>query len=750
MRSDRPHRPPLDGPVMRAFVFSALKNPPWRRLFEWEGLNMGSSRQHGLIKRLGSVLGFIAFFTLPPIFAPQSVAAALRNVPADYNTIQAAIDAAQVGDTVLVAPGTYLENIDFHGKAITVTSAAGPEVTVIDGNRAGSVVTFATGEGPGAVLNGFTIRNGRAGFDAPGYWTGGGILVTVASPTITNNIITDNQAVTGCGIGINSGSPTIQGNVIVRNTQAGGSGGGGGGISLYGSAAQILENVIADNSVGSGFGGGIFGNSTAALIRGNRIQRNVSSGISPCYLNGAIVLINQSDTAIIANLITDNLGDCGAGIYLSVPSGDRGPRLLNNTIAANSGAPGSEIFATGFADQVAVLNNIIIAAPGQTAVYCEGLWSTTPPTFQFNDVYSATGAAFGGVCGNPIGANGNVSVDPLFVDASRGNYHLRPDSPCIDAGTNLPPDLPATDLDQETRVLDGTDSGTPVVDIGADEFNPAAPSLTVTTTGNGIGTITSTPAGITCGSVCNAAFAPGASVTLTPIALPGFIFTGWGGGCSGMGECTVTVSSAMTVTATFHLAQYQLSVTTGGAGSGTVTSAPTGIDCGATCTGSFAYNTAVTLTASPATGSAFTGWSGGGCSGTGTCQVTMSAAQSVTASFTRGPLALTSLTANLTAPQLIGTAITFTVTASGGVAPYQYKWMVSDGTTWTMQGWGSSNSFTWTPAVATPNARVGVWIRSAGSTQDSPETGGSIPFAVSAPEGDSGAVVIIITSPPHP
>jgi regulator of RNase E activity RraA len=62
------------------------------------------------------------------------------NVPADYATIQVAIDAANNGDTVLVAPGTYVENIEFYGKAITVSSAEGPEVTVIDGNQSGSVV----------------------------------------------------------------------------------------------------------------------------------------------------------------------------------------------------------------------------------------------------------------------------------------------------------------------------------------------------------------------------------------------------------------------------------------------------------------------------------------------------------------------------------------------------------------------------------------------------------------------------------
>jgi len=77
-----------------------------------------------------------------------------------------------------------------------------------------------------------------------------------------------------------------------------------------------------------------------------------------------------------------------------------------------------------------------------------------------------------------------------------------------------------------------------------------------------------------------------------------------------------------------------LTVTKAGSGSGTVTSSPLGINCGATCSSLFDYGTVVTLTATPATGSVFSGWSGGGCLGVGTCQVTMTAAQSVTATFT--------------------------------------------------------------------------------------------------------------------
>ena len=145
-------------------------------------------------------------------------------VPSDRPTIQSAINAAIDGDRALVAPGTYVENINFGGKAITVRSESGSEVTTIDGSNGGSVVSFTSGEGRDSVLNGFTLENGSARID------GGGIVVRNSSPTITNNRIRNNRAADGGGIQISSGSPLIQGNTITgnRNDLLGGGGGGGG------------------------------------------------------------------------------------------------------------------------------------------------------------------------------------------------------------------------------------------------------------------------------------------------------------------------------------------------------------------------------------------------------------------------------------------------------------------------------------------------------------------------------------------
>jgi len=169
---------------------------------------------------------------------------------------------------------------------------------------------------------------------------------------------------------------------------------------------------------------------------------------------------------------------------------------------------------------------------------------------------------------------------------------------------------------------------------------PAQVQLNVTKGGTGSGTVTSTPSGINCGATCSASFNTGTSVTLTATASSGSTFTGWsGGGCSGTGTCVVSLSSNTAVDAGFApIPTSTLSVTKSGTGSGTVSSSPSGINCGATCAAAFPTGNSVTLTATASSGSTFTGWSGGGCSGTGTCVVTLNADSTVTAGFGPAPV----------------------------------------------------------------------------------------------------------------
>jgi YVTN family beta-propeller protein len=169
-------------------------------------------------------------------------------------------------------------------------------------------------------------------------------------------------------------------------------------------------------------------------------------------------------------------------------------------------------------------------------------------------------------------------------------------------------------------------------------FNPPV-TLTVAETGTGAGQVTSSPLGINCSASsnqCAAPFALGTPVTLTASASKGSSFTGWsGGGCGGIGTCVVTMSAAQSVTASFKKkpTTKMLSVALTGGGSGTVTSTPSGINCGTTCAASFDTGTQIALTAAAASGSTFAGWSSGGCSGDQSCTLTLSANTTVNASF---------------------------------------------------------------------------------------------------------------------
>ena len=173
------------------------------------------------------------------------------HVPANYSTIQAAVDAAAPGDTILVADGTYTgvgnKDVDFHGKAITVQSENGPDNCIIDCENDERGFYFCSGEGQGSVVSGFTITNGLAD-------NGAGILCCAySSPTITNCTITHNLAWAGGGIFCTGESSPIITNCTISDNMAT----FGGGIHCYrGASPAIMNSIISRNT--ADLGGGIF------------------------------------------------------------------------------------------------------------------------------------------------------------------------------------------------------------------------------------------------------------------------------------------------------------------------------------------------------------------------------------------------------------------------------------------------------------------------------------------------------------
>jgi parallel beta-helix repeat protein len=264
-----------------------------------------------------------------------------------YDTIQAAISAAGVGDTIIVCPGTYMENLYFNNEDLIVRSIdpldpAIVAATVIDGGGNGSVVWFFDDE---STLEGFTIRNGNAE-------KGGGISISYSSPNIENNTIKENKANYGGGIYVYFSSPTIIGNIITNNESK--SGGGihvdasfptienntiesnevnfsGGGIFMLNSSSTINSNTISSNEANSG--GGIYLFSSSSTISGNNITSNKASS------NGGGICVNDySSPTITGNTITDNEANTyGGGIYVSWDDSELLPTTFRPTGWGSSG-----------------------------------------------------------------------------------------------------------------------------------------------------------------------------------------------------------------------------------------------------------------------------------------------------------------------------------------------------------------------------------------------------------------------------
>jgi L-ascorbate metabolism protein UlaG (beta-lactamase superfamily) len=300
-----------------------------------------------------------------------------RSVPGNFVKIQSAINAAVDGDTVIVDPGVYNENINILGKKIVVTSlyyhasdTSYISSTVINGSSpanpdTASVVLAINNEDSTSILQGFTITGGkgtkwRDEHGAGVYREGGGILIALSSPTIKNNLIIYNTVSSGTGV-----------------TSA-----GGGGIRAGDGNPKILNNVIQQNT--GRYGAGVVLNYTGALLKNNVITKNTGG---EDYGGGAVwINSNGAFPKILENNTIVNNSATGGGVSFY-----SGSSIIRNTIIWRNSGAGSQ--------------QIGIRSGGPTVTYCD-----------IEGGYSGTG---------------NINSDPLFSDSS---FHLGTSSPCVDQG----------------------------------------------------------------------------------------------------------------------------------------------------------------------------------------------------------------------------------------------------------------------------------------------------------------------------
>ena len=315
----------------------------------------------------------LSILALLLIFSSTGLNARIINVPDDFETIQAGINEAEDGDTVLVHPGTYAENTDFTGKNILVASlllttgdAAYIDSTIIDGNRSGTVVTLANEETEAAKLVGFTIRNGMVEEN------GGGISIIGASPEIRNCHIIENSA-----------------------------GSRGGGIFISQECSPLFKECIIAGNLSVDCGGGV------------AVDDHACPRLENC-------------------LICGNMTDGFEGWYLAAENGSY-PILINCTMSWQP-IYGWTYAVFCSASDLIIVNSIIWGdSPLSISFAPDGNPSSI--TIAYSDIADGRGSIDTNDNGEVNWLDGNLTDNPRYVDYYGGDYHLAEDSPCIDSGT---------------------------------------------------------------------------------------------------------------------------------------------------------------------------------------------------------------------------------------------------------------------------------------------------------------------------
>ena len=642
-------------------------------------------------------------------------------------TLRAAIQEAnanQAFGTIMVPAGTYVLTIAGAGEDAAATgdlditrsfniigAAAGS--TIIDGGGLDRV--FDIGLCPPVTpvtISGVTIRNGNAGA-APG----GG--VRACQVILNDSVITGNVANGGGGLAAGgaafAGGVTLTDVTITNNTAGAGDGGGlssagsatltrvvvrgntayrGGGLIFFG--GFIVASTISENM--ANFGGGIYSPSsvsisnstisgnTAAINGGGIIQQQFTLELMNVTITGNTAPVvggvdyGGGGSAVRNTIIANNVGDnCRIQLFTQGHNLDSGntcgfvePGDLQNTDPllgplANNGGPTQTHALLGGSPAIDGGDSNFCSATDQRGVArpqgpgCDigayemsvpvdlSVTKTVDPISILPVTYRITVTNIGATVAQGVTLSDPLPADTFFM----GFVATSTQGTCggfvtCQLGT-LASGASATVTIVAGVARLGTIVNTASVTATGSDPNAANNTATATVTVvepvtltvfRGTGRVTSAPAGIDCGGpppdLCSGRFAPGTAVTLTATPLiPGTVFLGWsGGGCTGTTTpCVLTLGADTTVSVTFSVLTYILTVSRVGSGSGTVTNNP-GIACGLDCSEAYARDSTVSLIALPSPDSVFGGWAGCDAAAFTSCTVSLTGDRTVTATFT--------------------------------------------------------------------------------------------------------------------
>ena len=393
-----------------------FSNDAWYRFI---GYNQSKIARQPVAKRSGQSVRCITYESETGIIL----------VPQEFLTIQAAIDVASDGDTILVSAGTYFEHLNFNGKNIVI-EGEDKEITIIDGsqNNGYGVVHFSSGEDSTAVLSGFTLQNGYS------LWGAGIRCEGNSSPTLKDLIITNNSAQGGGGMFITEYSdPTLIRVAIIDNSAYSYF---GGGMYIKDNSAPKFINVTISGNSAAMYGGGMyihdFSNPTlmgVTISSNTAVSRGGGIHISGSSINGSNLLINNNYAE-----------GHGGGIFISAGSNIN---LNKSTIASNmvgeSYTFGAGIYADG---GTASLINSIVYYNRREGDY--GInYNLNGYTMDILNEYTVSYSDIEGDANWIPEGVGNISIGPEVIDFENGDFNLQPSSPCIDSGD------PASELDPD-------------------------------------------------------------------------------------------------------------------------------------------------------------------------------------------------------------------------------------------------------------------------------------------------------------